>query len=65
MFAREVAGPDRVLYAMDYPFQVSRDEVEVHESLPLGAQQKRFLFEQGAVSVFGLQEAGLPAVPGG
>jgi len=60
-FAQQVAGADRVLYAMDYPFQVSPAEVEVHESLPLSVEEKRFLFEQGAVSVFGLQEAGAPA----
>jgi 5-carboxyvanillate decarboxylase len=57
-FAQQVAGHDRVLYAMDYPFQVSPTEVEVHESLPLSVQQKRFLFEQGAVAVFGLPPVG-------
>jgi 2,3-dihydroxybenzoate decarboxylase len=54
MFAREVAGPDRVLYAMDYPFQAEASEVRVHEDLPITAEEKRHLFEEGSTNVFGL-----------
>lgn len=54
MFAREVAGPDRVLYAMDYPFQAEASEVAVHEGLPLSEEEKRYLFEEGSTRVFGL-----------
>ncbi|GGS16158.1 amidohydrolase [Streptomyces humidus] len=55
MFARQVVGADRVLYAMDYPFQVSADEVEVHERLPVTDAEKRTLFETAARGVFGLR----------
>jgi 2,3-dihydroxybenzoate decarboxylase len=54
MFAREVAGRDRVLYAMDYPFQAEASEVKVHEDLPISADDKRYLFEEGATTLFGL-----------
>jgi len=56
-FAREVTGPDRVLYAMDYPFQAEASEVLVHEDLPISAEEKRYLFEEGATNVFGLSAA--------
>jgi len=54
MFAREVAGSDRVLYAMNYPFQAEAAEVVVHEDLPISAEEKRYLFEEGSTKVFGL-----------
>lgn len=54
MFAREVAGADRVLYAMDYPFQAEAAEVAVHEDLPISEEERRYLFEDGARSLFGL-----------
>ena len=54
MFAREVAGSDRVLYAMNYPFQAEAAEVVVHEDLPISAEEKRYLFEEGSTKVFEL-----------
>ncbi|MPY59530.1 amidohydrolase family protein [Streptomyces spongiae] len=54
MFARQVVGADRVMYAMDYPFQVSSSEVEVHESLPIGEDEKETLLDTAARRVFGL-----------
>ncbi|MFF4630085.1 amidohydrolase family protein [Streptomyces griseorubiginosus] len=56
MFARQVAGADRVLYAMDYPFQVAPSEVAVHENLPIEDHERRTLFETTACKVFGLAQ---------
>lgn len=58
MYAREVLGADRVLYAMDYPYQYVPDEVAVTDDLPIGADEKRALYETNAERVFGLK---LPA----
>ncbi len=54
MYAREVLGADRVLYAMDYPYQYAPDEVAVTDRLPIGADEKRALYEMNARNVFGL-----------
>lgn len=54
MFCREVLGPERVLYAMDYPYQYVPDEVTVHEDLPISAAEKAALFQGNAMRVFGL-----------
>ncbi|MBV9449830.1 MAG: amidohydrolase [Streptosporangiaceae bacterium] len=52
MFCREVLGPDRVLYAMDYPYQYVPDEVTAHENLPLTVEEKADLFQRNAQRVF-------------
>jgi 2,3-dihydroxybenzoate decarboxylase len=57
MFCREVLGPDRVLYAMDYPYQFVADEVVAHDRLPLETGEKRALFQTNAERVFGLETA--------
>ena len=54
MFCREVLGADRVLYAMDYPYQYVPDEVTAHENLPLNLEEKKALFQTNAETVFGL-----------
>jgi len=54
MFCREVLGPDRVLYAMDYPYQYVPDEVIAHENLPISASEKAALFQANAEHVFRL-----------
>lgn len=53
-FAREVLGPGRVLYAMDYPYQFAADEVETHDRLPIDLAAKKALFQTNAETVFGL-----------
>src|SRR5262245_23657659 len=35
MFCRDVLGPDRVLYAMDYPYQYVPAEVSIQDGLPI------------------------------
>ncbi|GAA0925967.1 amidohydrolase family protein [Pseudonocardia zijingensis] len=54
MFVREVVGPDRVLYAMDYPYQYEPDEVRHQDELPLDAAAKREFFEGIATRLFHL-----------
>jgi 2,3-dihydroxybenzoate decarboxylase len=54
MFCREVLGADRVLYAMDYPYQFVAAEVTVHDDLPLTPDEKKALFQTNAERVFGL-----------
>jgi 5-carboxyvanillate decarboxylase len=54
MFCRDVLGPDRVLYAMDYPYQYVPDEVTAHENLPITPEEKAGLFQGNAERVFRL-----------
>jgi 2,3-dihydroxybenzoate decarboxylase len=54
LFTRQVLGDDRVLYAMDYPYQCSPAEVSVHDRLPLDAASLRALYQTNAEQVFGL-----------
>lgn len=61
MFCREVLGPDRVMYAMDYPYQYVPDEVRAQDALPLGLPELRRFYETNAIEVFRLD---LPATPG-
>lgn len=49
---RDGIGPNRTLYAMDYPYQVHKEELEFHEKLELPADELRYLFESGAKEVF-------------
>ena len=41
-FTQQVVGEDRVMYAMDYPYQFHADEVRTHDTLdiPLAQQEK-------------------------
>jgi 5-carboxyvanillate decarboxylase len=54
MFCRVVLGPDRVLYAMDYPYQYVPDEVTAHENLPITPAEKASLSHDNAMRLFGL-----------
>ena len=47
-FCMDVLGPDRVLYAMDYPYQQSSDEVAVYDRLDLSPHHKRMLMQSNA-----------------
>lgn len=38
-FCMDVLGPDRVIYAMDYPYQQSADEVAAYDAFDIGAEQ--------------------------
>ncbi len=47
-FCQEVLGPDRVLYAMDYPYQVSAEEVAAYDALDIPPEHKRMLMQTNA-----------------
>lgn len=53
-FTQSVLGVDRVLYAMDYPYQYDPREVAAMDSLPLSAADKRKFFQSNAERVFNL-----------
>lgn len=54
MYARQVLGGDRVLYAMDYPYQYIVEEVAVTDNLPISDEEKKDLYQTNAERVFGL-----------
>jgi len=54
LFTREVTGPDRVMYAMDYPYQFEADEVTAQDALPISDAEKADFFEHTARRVFNL-----------
>ena len=54
LFVRDVVGPDRVLYAMDYPYQCVADEVREQDALPIGADGRKAFFETTARTLFAL-----------
>lgn len=54
LFTRDVVGADRVMYAMDYPYQFDAAEVQAQEDLPLSPEEKKEFFEGIARRVFAL-----------
>lgn len=53
-FVQQQMGMDRVMYAMDYPYQYVPEEVVAMEALPLTPAQKKMFFESNAVQIFKL-----------
>lgn len=53
-FCMEVMGPERVLYAMDYPYQQSSDEVAAYDAMDMSPEHKKMLMEGNARAVFNL-----------
>jgi 2,3-dihydroxybenzoate decarboxylase len=54
LYAQSVLGVDRVLYAMDYPYQFVPEEVKVTDELPISEADKRKLYQTNAESLFSL-----------
>ena len=54
LYAQSVLGVDRVLYAMDYPYQFVPEEVKVTDNLPISDADKKKLYQTNAEQVFGL-----------
>jgi 2,3-dihydroxybenzoate decarboxylase len=54
LYAQQVLGVDRVLYAMDYPYQFVPEEVKVTDDLPISDGDKKKLYESNAERVFRL-----------
>lgn len=53
-FVHSVLGPDRIMYAMDYPYQFVPDEVAVTDNLAISLEDKRKLYQLNAERVFKL-----------
>jgi 2,3-dihydroxybenzoate decarboxylase len=53
-FVLSVLGADRVMYAMDYPYQFVPEEVAVTDGLKISAEDRRKLYQTNAERVFGL-----------
>jgi predicted TIM-barrel fold metal-dependent hydrolase len=47
-------GPDRVLYAMDYPYQQSSDELAAYDKMDMTPEVKKMLMQTNAEHVFRL-----------
>ncbi len=50
----EQLGEDRVMYAMDYPYEYVADEVRTHDNLDIPLEQKKKLMQTNAERVFKL-----------
>lgn len=53
-FCLEVLGEDRVMYAMDYPYQFVPEEVKVTDELPVPERTRTLLYQKNAERVFRL-----------
>lgn len=54
LYAQSVLGVDRVMYAMDYPYQFVPEEVLVTDNLPIPDADKKKLYQSNAERVFRL-----------
>jgi len=61
LYAQSVLGTDRVLYAMDYPYQFVPEEVKVTDDLPISDTDKKKLYQTNAERVFSLVRMGVEA----
>ena len=53
-FCISVLGIERVMYAMDYPYQFVPEEVKVTDQLPIGEADRKKLYQDNAEGVFKL-----------
>jgi 5-carboxyvanillate decarboxylase len=51
-FTQSVIGVDRVMYAMDYPYQYALDEVAVMDNMQMSDEDKKKFFQTNAQRVF-------------
>ncbi len=54
LYAQSVMGMDRVMYAMDYPYQFVPEEVNVTDALPLTYEDHKRFYQTNAERVFKL-----------
>src|SRR5215813_2186387 len=54
LFTQQVVGEDRVMYAMDYPYQFHADEVRTHDNLDIPPATKKKLMQTNAERWFRL-----------
>jgi predicted TIM-barrel fold metal-dependent hydrolase len=57
-FCMQVLGPERVIYAMDYPYQQSADEVAAYDAFDISPEHKKMLMQTNAEQVFRLNRGG-------
>jgi len=57
LYCQSVLGVDRILYAMDYPYQFVPEEVKVTDDLPISVADKKKLYQTNAERVFALSAA--------
>jgi 2,3-dihydroxybenzoate decarboxylase len=53
-FTQSIVGVDRVLYAMDYPYQYATEEVQLLDRMDMSAEDKKKFFQTNAQKVFGI-----------
>jgi 5-carboxyvanillate decarboxylase len=51
-FTQSIIGVDRVMYAMDYPYQYAVDEVAVMDNMQMSDEDKKKFFQTNAQRVF-------------
>ena len=51
-FTQDVVGVDRVMYAMDYPYQYAVDEVAAMDNMQMSDADKMKFFQTNAQRVF-------------
>jgi 2,3-dihydroxybenzoate decarboxylase len=56
-FTQDFMGPDRVLYAMDYPYQYAPHEVALLENLDMAPQVRKAFFQDNAERLFKIPPA--------
>ncbi len=54
MFGHKVMGPDKILFAVDHPFEPAGEAVEAVDRLPLSAVDLKKLYQTNAERVFSL-----------
>ena len=54
LFCQQVLGVERVLYAMDYPYQFVPEEVKVTDELPISEAERTLLYRTNAERLFKL-----------
>jgi len=54
LFCQQVLGMERVMYAMDYPYQFVPDEVKVTDQLPISEADRKKLYQDNVERVFRL-----------
>lgn len=54
MLAHQVMGPDRILFAVDYPFEEAEEPVRVVDGAPISDEDKTRIYQTNAERVFNL-----------
>jgi 2,3-dihydroxybenzoate decarboxylase len=53
-FCKGTLGGDRIMYAMDYPYQYEVQEVVAQDAMEMSLAEKKAFFQTNAERVFGL-----------